>query len=1843
MALTEPLIEDPEIGRDVTGAVSPEPRNQSAITACLLKHASTNSFKGLAEHDDDKLMATIVGETGLALSQTFSVLSSLYTVYKKGYPVYAGFGLFMYFALPFIFVQEDMVQKQIDQESLLQVYLMRMSSFKAISCCQKSWKIYSQPLVMKKLTFQECHKSYEKVINMRLQEALLVKSVKHQKFEGMVALVINILIMLDSSTLPSIMLLPAVLNTAKAYAEYDFSSKVVVTMDDGRTPVVAGTIGAFRTQALLIITRLFELFLVVMMTCLAHMSFKQSFHVKFCPIIPMMPLAFLMGTALAAKKDKASFSLAELFAGLFCFSGPLTLPWEVAYVNCKGKSYYTLRSIYLILCAGIATTAVLHDKPNNFTMASLYVAGVCHLLLFALLVAIKLRYAVAQTPPKVLLALIQAVATEQRALPKAWQPFKEVLKRGYGLFSTEEGEPLDADGEDWAEGRTMDHETAVRTPKTVTINVSEKDPESVWKETDWILLKIVGSRPPEGNIAKLIEFIKRNKLSASTSLARDCYLMIEIDTVLQTLSEDDGRLLTLAIRDLPNLKKIKVSIHMTWNWGPLLGQDFQDFYTHLETKTIGFDENIPEVQGPNATKLADFIKRNKKLCSVDIGTTMKAVLCVSEDDRRALMLAVADLPNLKEMPVKICLEEWDQVMDQDFYTHLTLERNEYLEIPEENGAKIVDLIQRNKKLATVDLIDVLTFLSEENGRLLMLAVKKLPNLKEIKLRIPVGKQWKQALDHNVFTHVTLFGSDYLEKGVAEGNCAKITDFIKRNKKLSTVALDSFHLGQLNEDDRGLLAAAVVELSKLTELRIGMKGCIVSCGQIAPFLPRSKGTLTKLVVDSTPWIQQDDVCALSHAIESCRNLKWVELRLAPTGRNMQEALKWLHSGNMLTNFSGLGQGTMNWKPCAKDLREVDKLVLSHSMALGDEDSGRCLGHVLLAVADRVQEVFLDHCSLSADSSTTLVEIIEHSTFPKLIKIHMGRNDFSRGGTALAKFINRCPLLETVILEETSFKANALKQLGEALEESRIKDLDFSNNPSSAEAGEALAKIINKSPGLNKVNLRSKDLSSDALKHLARNLQKTKIKELGLGALGAEQNFVVTNTKLLMTAGAGQALAELLSKMPELEQVALKLTGFNADALKQFGETLEKWSLPELDFSHCCSYRGGRQSLLNIGEAGNSLAQVINKSSGLIKVNLESTGLTADALKQLAEDVQESKASKIKEISLERNNRLLTTAKAGHALAQLINKMPELEKVHWHETGFNAVAMTQLGATVDKWPSKEVELRCDMEFGEAGQRPAPLSTGDAGNGLAQMINKSPKLEKVDVSATGFTAAALKQLADGLQETNIKELVLTGNEKLLASAEAGQALARVFNKSQVLEKVRLGTTGLTTDALQQLADELQQVKVKEIGLPNNNALLSTARAGAALAMLSKKMPELEKICFEESGFNGDALTQLSASLDKWSVKEVNLSHSGNLFSTTKAGRIPCTNRMPVVGDMVVKSSGNPIDNLDFQLALDEVATVLCVNSGGDIHLKNQRGQMTSGDYLYSRNFSYANTAEQALALVISKSPDLIALDLSSTGMTTDSMKQFAEELRQTNLKDISLRRNEKLLNTAEAGAALAMLSKKMPKLEKVKVNGTGFNFDALKQLSATLDRWSVTELDFSDGVRDLFRTREAGGVLGQLINKSQDLVKVMFSNENGFYNRTGFSTAALEELADVLQETKIQELLLSLCSGLLTSGKAGKALAQVFNKSRNLVKVDLLSTSMTMDALKRFSEHVQPTRVKEISLDCEDGRRSPTELGPALAMLFKKMPELKKVILGGFRQDESVIERALQGVECKPEIQW
>ena len=262
--------------------------------------------------------------------------------------------------------------------------------------------------------------------------------VKHQKIEGLLALIINVLVMLDSGLLPSLSLVLPVLNTAKTDAEYDSAGKVTKFMDDGVTPVVAGTIASLMTKALLVLARLLELLQSVLATCAAHMVVKQSFDLKFCPIIVLLPAAFLGATALAALKQGALFSWAEAFAGLFCFSGPVALPWSVPFVNCKASTYYVIRFFYLMVCGVIIGLAVKRRTPDAFMLEVLRITILAVAGVALLLAAIWVSLAAPSMPPKVLPPFMQAVAGEEKSFPEAWQPFKELLKRGYGFFNAEE-------------------------------------------------------------------------------------------------------------------------------------------------------------------------------------------------------------------------------------------------------------------------------------------------------------------------------------------------------------------------------------------------------------------------------------------------------------------------------------------------------------------------------------------------------------------------------------------------------------------------------------------------------------------------------------------------------------------------------------------------------------------------------------------------------------------------------------------------------------------------------------------------------------------------------------------------------------------------------------------------------------------------------------------------------------------------------------------------------------------------------------------------------------------------------------------------------------------------------------------------------------------------------------------------------------------------------------------------------------------------------------------------------------------------------------------------------------
>jgi hypothetical protein len=408
----------------------------------LLRYMSSDSLTAISKHDDDKLMFEITFLAVVAFGQTFSVLFTIYEVYAEGFPIYAAFSFVMYFVLPWIFTKEESDKLK---EPILKTYFLRLTSFEAIRCVSRAWETYQKVNAIETFTIEEGQKSHEKILFMMDEKALLVSSSKHQKFEGMIALVTNILVMLHNDRLPPVSLLPAVLNTAKCFAEYDFDSKVIFAIADGRKPVIAGTITSGPLKAFLLLFRFLELVTVVLTTCLAHTITKESYELKRCPVIFIVPTSFLVLTALfanAEQVDKSLFTWAELFSGFFCFSGPLSLPWKVAYVNCKARTYYLLRFLNTVFCGMLIQTAVHHQPPEDeFTWGCLYVAGGSTACCFVLLVLINCCLVnnadPKDMPAKVLNAFIPDVAKNEVALPEEWATYKDILRQGYGLFAHE--------------------------------------------------------------------------------------------------------------------------------------------------------------------------------------------------------------------------------------------------------------------------------------------------------------------------------------------------------------------------------------------------------------------------------------------------------------------------------------------------------------------------------------------------------------------------------------------------------------------------------------------------------------------------------------------------------------------------------------------------------------------------------------------------------------------------------------------------------------------------------------------------------------------------------------------------------------------------------------------------------------------------------------------------------------------------------------------------------------------------------------------------------------------------------------------------------------------------------------------------------------------------------------------------------------------------------------------------------------------------------------------------------------------------------------------------------------
>ena len=131
--------------------------------------------------------------------------------------------------------------------------------------------------------------------------------------------------------------------------------------------------------------------------------------------------------------DHSKSSIGEIFSGIFCFPGPLSLPWGLAYASCPAMSYFGARLIYMVICSMVTKHCLGMMECDHFMRNTILMITLFAIFEFGFISAAWMSSR-PQLPPKVRDGLISEVANTEKASPGSFQAHGRLMREGYGLY-----------------------------------------------------------------------------------------------------------------------------------------------------------------------------------------------------------------------------------------------------------------------------------------------------------------------------------------------------------------------------------------------------------------------------------------------------------------------------------------------------------------------------------------------------------------------------------------------------------------------------------------------------------------------------------------------------------------------------------------------------------------------------------------------------------------------------------------------------------------------------------------------------------------------------------------------------------------------------------------------------------------------------------------------------------------------------------------------------------------------------------------------------------------------------------------------------------------------------------------------------------------------------------------------------------------------------------------------------------------------------------------------------------------------------------------------------------------
>lgn len=289
---------------------------------------------------------------------------------------------------------------------------------------------------------------------------------------------------------------------------------------------------------------------------------------------------------------------------------------------------------------------------------------------------------------------------------------------------------------------------------------------------------------------------------------------------------------------------------------------------------------------------------------------------------------------------------------------------------------------------------------------------------------------------------------------------------------------------------------------------------------------------------------------------------------------------------------------------------------------------------------------------------------------------------------------------------------------------------------------------------------------------------------------------------------------------------------------------------------------QMNALKDNAAGMSMGKLLNESPEIVAVNLESTGMTCQGLEGLNKGLT-TPSLRWHSFSVGKNADLLKEdgEMGGRLIVKILNKCPSLATVNLSDIDMSMASLQQLSDYLaPRLPWKTLNLFWNKDL---------LTSGSAGRAVGTVLAACPDLEDVNFRATGMIPEALHALVQQFAETSSlawKRLIVGQNTKLLTTPDAGKDMGKLLAKCHDLGEIKLFGTGMTPDALDGLAEELKgspSLPWRSLNVYGNDKLLKTPKACEAMGKLLAKCPNLGVIDLGGTGLTDEAKQSLVAKL--------------------------------------------------------------------------------------------------------------------------------------------------------------------------------------------------------------------------------------------------------------------------------------------------------------------------------------------------------------------------------------------